>query len=44
MGLAADDALQTVRLSAGTTTTAEEIDAAAEALLRGYRALTEARR
>ena len=37
MGLAAEDALQTVRLSVGCTTRAEEIDVAAAALVRGWR-------
>ncbi len=41
MGLDADEALGTVRLSVGTTTTREEIDEAANALLRGVRAASK---
>jgi cysteine desulfurase len=41
MGLDADEALGTVRLSVGTTTTIEEIDEAAKALLRGFRAASK---
>jgi len=40
MGLDADEALGTVRLSVGTTTTVEEIEEAAKALVRGFRAAT----
>lgn len=35
-GLSSDDALRTVRLSVGTTTTREEVDLAAEALVRAW--------
>jgi len=38
MGLEADEALETVRLSVGTTTTAEEIARAAAALVNAWRA------
>ena len=44
MGLGADEALQTVRLSVGHTTRIEEIDAASEALVRGFREATRSRR
>jgi cysteine desulfurase len=37
MGLGADLALQTVRLSVGNTTAAQEIDVAAAALIRGWK-------
>lgn len=40
MGLAPDDALGTVRLSVGTTTTAADVDSAADALVRGFRHVT----
>lgn len=43
MGLTSDEALETVRLSLGSTTTAEEVDAAAQALVRGHRAACEGR-
>jgi cysteine desulfurase len=36
MGLPADEALRTVRLSVGTTTTPADVDRAAEALVRGW--------
>jgi cysteine desulfurase len=38
MGLSANDALETVRLSVGTTTTEEEVDRAASALAAAYAA------
>jgi cysteine desulfurase len=41
MGLAPGEALGTVRLSVGSTTSVEEIDAAAKALLRGFACATE---
>lgn len=41
MGLAAEDALRTVRLSVGTTTTVADIDAAGAALVRGWRKAIE---
>lgn len=43
MGLSAEDALRTVRLSIGATTTLEDIDAAAAALVRGWRKAHESR-
>jgi cysteine desulfurase len=39
MGLSQEKALETVRLSVGTTTTREDVDAAADALTRRYREL-----
>ena len=44
MGLGADEALQTVRLSVGHTTRIEEIDAASEALVHGFREAARSRR
>jgi cysteine desulfurase len=41
MGIEAEEALRTVRLSVGTTTTLEDIDTAAAALVRGWRTITE---
>lgn len=41
MGLASDEALRTVRLSVGTTTSSEEVDVAAKALVRGWLAASE---
>jgi cysteine desulfurase len=43
MGLSREDALCTVRLSVGTTTTHEDVDAAADALARRYRELRASR-
>jgi cysteine desulfurase len=37
IGLTSDEALETVRLSVGATTTEDEVDRAAEALVRGWR-------
>jgi cysteine desulfurase len=36
MGLTTEEALQTVRLSVGSTTTDDDVDAAAKALVRGW--------
>lgn len=40
MGLAPEEALRTVRLSVGTTTTARDIELAAEALVRAWRVVS----
>ncbi len=44
MGLAAADALETVRLSVGTTTSAADVEEAASALVRGARRAVESAR